>query len=87
MAMASTTARKWLRVPIRSMTLRSRSLPTATSPATAGWTLPTCCYILIGQQMLTPLLVSHCDVAPQGDGVPGCNLGDLMVIQRMILAQ
>jgi hypothetical protein len=45
--------------------------------------------ILIGQRDMTPLLLSHCDVAPQIGGVPTpnnqCNLGDLVAIQRMVL--
>lgn len=45
--------------------------------------------ILTGQKALNPVLLSHCDVAPLVGGISNpngqCNLGDLVVIQRMVL--
>jgi hypothetical protein len=45
--------------------------------------------IVIGQKELTPVLISHCDVAPLVGGISApngqCNLGDLVVIQRMVI--
>ena len=45
--------------------------------------------VLSGLKPLTPVLLSHCDIAPLVGGVPSpngeCNLGDLVVIQRMAL--